>query len=194
MPVRTRPLDPDSLDEATRDRFYAKVAEANQDGCQLWLAATGTKGYGHFGVSGRGMVSAHRVAYVLANNEDIPAGRFLDHVCRVRRCVNPQHLRVVTNQENLLAQGSQHWARTKADQELCSRGHPLTEANLLTYQAQRARPRRQCRACQYAWNRLDYRRRHRGLSWTEEELQREADSVYAARQRTKEAPGQETLF
>lgn len=100
MPVRTRPLDPDSLDEATRDRFYAKVAEANQDGCQLWLAATGTKCYGHFGVPGRGMVSAHRVTYVLAHDEDIPAGRFLDHVSRVRRCVNPQHLRVVTNQGN----------------------------------------------------------------------------------------------
>lgn len=169
------------LTEFVRSRFYAKVAVPDENGCTLWQAAVGTKGYGAFALPPRGMVSAHRVAYVLAHGEDIPPGMMLDHLCRIRHCVNPDHLRVVTNRGNLRADGSQHWARTKSEKPSCSRGHLLSDDNLIAYQ--QGRGRRQCQACMYAHNRLSYRSRKHGISWTEDDLQALADDLYAQRRR-----------
>lgn len=57
-------------------------------------------GYGRFYSGGRpGGHSAHRVAWELHNGE-IPEGLQLDHTCHVRTCVNPEHLRLVTQKQN----------------------------------------------------------------------------------------------
>jgi hypothetical protein len=80
-------------------RFDAKVDRSDPDGCWLW---TGTlrSGYGRFRADGR-LVQAHRYSYERAVGP-IPADRQLDHLCRVRRCVNPDHLEPVTPSENVL--------------------------------------------------------------------------------------------
>ncbi len=82
------------------ERFWAKVDRSGPGGCWLWTAST-REGYGYFGLGRRdeGMVDAHRFAYELLVGP-IPAGLEIDHLCRVRRCVNPPHLEAVTSAEN----------------------------------------------------------------------------------------------
>lgn len=87
------------------ERFWTNVQKS--DGCWLWTAALNQFGYGTtsaFYVRGGSGWStlAHRVAYRLSVGE-IPAGLTLDHLCRVRNCVRPDHLRPCTITENLKA-------------------------------------------------------------------------------------------
>lgn len=92
---RGRPLTPiasRSLDH----RLWSKVQKT--DTCWLWTASLMSSGYGQINIDRRPH-PAHRIAYELANGP-IPEGLFLDHLCHVRRCVNPSHLRIVTNKEN----------------------------------------------------------------------------------------------
>ena len=78
-------------------RFEAKV-DKQEDGCHLWNAAVSGKGYGVIQVEGKPL-GAHRVAYEMYVGP-IPDGLQIDHLCRVRSCVNPSHLEPVTSQEN----------------------------------------------------------------------------------------------
>lgn len=81
-------------------RFWAKVNKT--ESCWQWTAAI-LNGYGRFGVYRDGKQRsglAHRVAYEFIVGP-IPEGKFLDHVCHNKACVNPAHLRVVTNKQNI---------------------------------------------------------------------------------------------
>lgn len=78
------------------DRFWSKVDTSSN--CWLWLGGATKTGYGQFRLDGQSRY-AHRVAYELAIGP-IPDGMEVDHICRVRRCVNPQHLRVATHKQN----------------------------------------------------------------------------------------------
>lgn len=86
-------------------RFWDKVEKRGQDDCWLWMASTDTVGYGHIGLRGK-LVLAHRVSYSL-DRGPIPDGYHIDHICRVRKCVNPRHLRVVTRKQNMEHKGVQ---------------------------------------------------------------------------------------
>lgn len=77
--------------------FWQKVEKS--DGCWLWTGSDDGKGYGKFRIAGKSY-RAHRVSYEWTFGK-IPDGREVDHVCRVRNCVNPSHLRLVTRAENL---------------------------------------------------------------------------------------------
>lgn len=85
-------------------RFLAKQA-ATDCGCVLWLGAAMPKGYGLFNLGryadGRQHTAyAHRVAYVLAKG-DIPAGCVVMHSCDTPACVNPDHLSIGSQADNL---------------------------------------------------------------------------------------------
>lgn len=117
-------------------RFLAKVEE-DASGCWVWQAHVLPTGYGVFKLRGK-MRGAHRVAYELLVGP-IPTGLHLDHLCRNRRCVNPEHLEPVTCLENI-RRG--YWANVTH----CPAGHPYSEEN--TYRSPRGG--RFCRLCNAA--------------------------------------------
>ena len=106
------------------DRIASKIEVAN-DGCWLWTGARSSNGYG---VSWHNLraISAHRFAYELLVGP-IPEGLTLDHLCRVRHCVNPAHLEPVTMRENLLR--GEGWTALNARKTHCPRGHSYDDEN-----------------------------------------------------------------
>ncbi len=103
-------------------------------GCWLWLLHVGEKGYAHIW-DGNKVCRAHRHIYELVKGR-IPDGLEPDHKCRVRSCVNPDHIELVTHAENIRR------AQPHMKRELCSRGHRLEEPNLYHFNG-----RRTCKAC-----------------------------------------------
>lgn len=120
-PLRVKPAE---------ERFWPKVDTngpvptyaPHLGPCWIWLAHVYPSGYAGFGRGrrGSGMTYAHIWSYE-HHVGPIPGGLELDHLCRVRRCVNPDHLEPVTHAENV--------RRASSAQTHCRHGHPYDEAN-----------------------------------------------------------------
>lgn len=117
---------PEFGDQRLPRRFWVKV-EIDEAGCWLWTASLNRTGYGQFMDVDKVKRVAHRVAYA-ALIAPIPTGLQLDHLCRVRRCVNPGHVEPVTQTENL-HRGETFTARNAAVTH-CPQGHPYAGDNL----------------------------------------------------------------
>lgn len=128
-----------SLGTVDLDRFWGRVDKETQSGCWLWTGQTTPRGYGVFAVNRRSK-RAHRVAYVLCVG-DIADGLTLDHLCRVRNCVNPAHLEPVTAGENV-RRGQSFTARNYRKTH-CDHGHEFSEENT----AITPEGYRECRVC-----------------------------------------------
>ena len=87
-------------DRTPEERFWEKVERIPSSECWFWIAPLNSGGYGTFYWKGK-RVGAHRAAYELFRGP-IPDDREIDHLCRNRDCVNPDHLDLVTHRENLL--------------------------------------------------------------------------------------------
>ncbi len=107
------------------ERVLRRV-QRERNGCWVFPGADNGRGYGIVGLPGRRMAYAHRVVYE-ALVGTIPQGLQIDHLCRNRRCVNPDHLQVVTARENLL-RGDSPAMRAHSRGE-CTRGHKVNEKN-----------------------------------------------------------------
>lgn len=117
-------------------RFESKIHYEPMSGCWLWGASVGKNGYGMFSYQNiMGLV--HRISYTMERGP-IPEGLSLDHLCRVRCCVNPQHLEPVTSLENN--------RRGKLLYTHCPSGHEYSPENLYCTKE----GWRQCRACRKA--------------------------------------------
>jgi hypothetical protein len=135
------------------DRIDANSMPVPWTGCWLWLRTLDRDGYGSIQVNKRHM-RAHRVSYE-THRGPIPDGLQIDHLCRVRCCVNPDHLEPVTCRENLM-RGDTAAARYAAA-TVCKHGHPFDQANTLYTRE----GRRVCHACRNARALAAYHRRRK---------------------------------
>ena len=131
----------------TEESILALIEPEPTSGCWIWLGQRDGR-YGRVRYSqkyGRHRCHAHRVVYELLIG-NIPTGKELDHRCRNRYCVNPQHLEPVFHYENIM-RGESLQARN-ARKERCPRGHlyDITVNKGLG---------RWCSCCRQEWNRSD---------------------------------------
>jgi hypothetical protein len=141
------------------ERFWSKVVVGGPDDCWMWTAnKTPAGGYGMFWLNGRS-IGAHRMAYELEVGP-IPEGLTIDHVCGVPGCVNPAHLAVATQRENIL-RSETNPAAVNSRKTHCLNGHPLSGENLHTL----ANGVRRCQTCYRERMKL-WQRKWRAQRWT----------------------------
>lgn len=163
------PLLLSSLDvERARETLYGGVADG-LNGCLEWVAGRRTvQGYGtaEFQALGqpRRVLFVHRVAWVLANDQDIPKEGRICHTCDNPPCVAPAHLFLGTALDNVrdaMAKGRRpaasglrrnghavRWISAEnAARGACGRGHPWTPENIMPVLIRGRFPGERCRAC-----------------------------------------------
>lgn len=147
-------------------RLLARMECAPDTGCWLWEGCT-SDGYGIIGIGKSGIMRVHRASYEI-HVGPIPEGMTLDHLCRVRNCMNPRHMEVVTRGENVL-RGMGRSAQNARKTE-CVHGHEFTPEN--TY-IELGSGKRSCRMCRPRKNR-NYYHKHRQKILMEKRGQRGA--------------------
>ena len=125
------------------DRLEKHIARVPESGCWVWVGAVNKYGYGRVFVGGKNK-HAHRVTFELHRGK-IPDGLVLDHLCRVRCCVNPSHLEPVTLQENI-ARGDHTNKAWKSKLTHCKHGHELSNDNVYL-RVKRGKTERVCKTC-----------------------------------------------
>lgn len=126
------------------ERLFPKIL-VSETGCLLWIAKTTPTGYGQFRVGDK-TVYAHRLVFERVNGP-IPVGMELDHLCRVRNCVNPRHLQIVNSRVNTLRGNGPAAANVRKTH--CPQGHPYDLFNTKLGR----KGNRLCRACKPAIDR-----------------------------------------
>ena len=121
------------------ESFLSRITYCSNTGCWEWRGALSRQGYGIF-CQERKNIAAHRISFSVFKGPLLPK-LVIDHICRNRKCVNPDHLRQVTQKENML-ENSVGVAKINHLKTHCSNGHEFTEDNILK------QPRgKRCREC-----------------------------------------------
>ena|SRR3990167_2193557 len=128
-------------------RVERRIDRRHPDECWKWLGHKNVAGYGTIRIRGTKASLAHRIVYEFLRGP-IPEGLTLDHLCRVRDCVNPAHLEPVTWRENI-ARGESFREKLRTH---CPHGHLLNNGNLSRFRL----PYRECLTCRRRMNRKSY--------------------------------------
>jgi len=120
-------------------RFYSKIKFNEETWCWDWVGTTLQRGYGHFKLK-RKIWRSHRLSYLI-HKGDLIEGLTLNHLCRNRKCCNPDHLEQITSKENILC--GESFSAVNKRKTHCKRGHEFTEENTINL----SRNRRECRKC-----------------------------------------------
>jgi len=136
-----------ALSESELARFKAKADRPGLTGCVNWLGTHRPQGYGVFAMK-RGnkwqTYYSHRVAWIIAGRP-LESGKVIDHLCRNRSCINPDHLELVLQSVNIgRGNHAASQARRAEKRTHCVHGHKYTKDN--TYMCIK-RNVRQCREC-----------------------------------------------
>lgn len=129
--------------KAWAPRFNIKVKyPLNNIGCHEWIGGREPRGYGRFWLNGK-TISAHVAAYILYCGQ-VPKGMTIDHLCKNKSCVRPDHLEAVSMRENVLR--SDNLAALNARKTHCKNGHPFTKENTYIFKGNCGHFR-QCKKC-----------------------------------------------
>lgn len=114
--------EPVVLSASDIKRFWARVVKT--DGCWVWAGNTNTGGYGNLMIAAmRRPVMAHRLAYTITRGE-IPAGMCVLHSCDNPPCVDPDHLRIGTQKDNMADRSERgRFVSQWANATHCKHGH-----------------------------------------------------------------------
>ena len=139
-------LAPKMDDARLPRRFWSRVSPEPMSGCWLWTGCD-SSGYGVISVDGR-QQGAHRVSYETLIGP-VSSHLVIDHLCRVRCCVNPEHLEPVTNADNI--RRGIGFCGVNSRKTHCPHGHPYDAENTYVTVDDNGASR-ECRKCALARN------------------------------------------
>jgi len=137
--MATATFDELLLSSAATKKFFARISlPETTDGCWEWCGTVTSQGYGHHycGIETNKIGRVHRLAYECWVGK-IPEGMTIDHLCRNRKCLNVNHLEVVSRGDNV--------RRARAAVTHCPRGHEYTKDNIRA--TKRLNGERSCLKC-----------------------------------------------
>jgi hypothetical protein len=136
---------PPKMDMLARSQqnFWSNVAKTAD--CWVWQGSLTVHGYGQFGYARGKTGRAHKLAWEWQNGP-VPDGLVLDHLCRNRACVRPEHLEPVTPRTNALRGIGPSAINSR--KRFCKRNHEFTADNTIID----SEGKRQCRECARAYS------------------------------------------
>lgn len=133
-------------------RLLSKVSVV-ESGCWEWQGYKKKSGYGEMSINNK-LFIVHRLSYSVFK-KPIDENLVIDHICRNRSCINPEHLREVTQKENVL-ENSLSIQSVNSKKTHCKNGHEFSVENMIYNPTGR-----ECKICRYF--RSNSRRRNKRL-------------------------------